>query len=58
MSVDVNGPHFLPYIHQRCDDIVIYVLCLALVWVTWRDGLLNLLKACRREINFQLRGRE
>jgi hypothetical protein len=58
LSLDVNGPHFLPYIHQRCDDIVIYVLCLALIWVTWRDGLLNLLKACRREINFQLRGRE
>jgi hypothetical protein len=58
LSVDVNGPHFLPFIHQRCDDIVIYVLCLALVWVTWRDGLLNLLKTCRREINIQLRGRE
>jgi hypothetical protein len=54
LSVDVNGPHFLPYIHQRCDDIAIYILCVALVWVTWREGLLNLLKICRREINVWL----
>ena len=43
---------------MRQTRVIALALCLALVWVTWRDGLLNLLKTCRREINVQLRGRE
>jgi hypothetical protein len=37
-----------------CADIAVYLLCLGLVWVTWRQNILTLLERCVFEVKNQL----
>jgi hypothetical protein len=58
LLVDVNGLHLTGLSRTICIDIAIYLLCLALVWVTWRQqitaGLKRLLEWCVSEMKNQL----
>ena len=53
LAIDVNGPHFLKDFHGRFDDIAILMLSFALIWITWRQNLINFCKKCREEIRIQ-----
>ncbi|HTY87641.1 MAG TPA: hypothetical protein VMB80_09275 [Candidatus Acidoferrum sp.] len=53
-QVSGDVPGLLPPRIGTADALAIYALCLALVWVTWRDNLLDLLSRCHREIKVQL----
>jgi hypothetical protein len=37
--VDFNGLHLTGLSRTICIDIAIYLLCLGLVWVTWRQNI-------------------
>jgi hypothetical protein len=52
--VDVDGLHLFQPQFGGSACWAIYALCLALVWVIWRENLLDLLNRCRKEINLQL----
>jgi hypothetical protein len=58
LLVDVNGLHITSLSQTIYIDISIYLLCLGLVWVTWREkimALLNgLLERCIFEVKKQL----
>jgi hypothetical protein len=58
LLVDVNGLHLTGLSRTICIDIAIYLLCLGLVWVTWRQNIMTLLKRllewCVSEVNNQL----
>jgi hypothetical protein len=58
ISVDVSGPHLINPQLGHADDLAVYALCFALVWVMCRENLLSWLKKCRqrttKEINIQL----
>ena len=53
-----DGPHLFPPWLGPADARAIYALCLGLVWVTWRENLLDFMKKCRDEINVQLGRKE
>lgn len=38
--VDYNGLHLTQISGKNCIDLAIYMLCLALVWVTWRQKII------------------
>ncbi len=57
VSTAVGGPHLLQPLLGNVEQQAIYALCFALIWVSWRENLLDLLRRCRKEINLQL-GRE
>lgn len=44
LLVDANGLHLTGLFQTTCIDIAIYLLCLALVWVTWRQNIVAWLK--------------
>ena len=58
LLADVNGLHLTGLSRTICIDIAIYLLCLGLVWVTWRQNIMALLKRllewCISEVKNQL----
>jgi hypothetical protein len=58
LLADVNGLHLTGLSRTICIDIAIYLLCLGLVWVTWRQNIMTLLKRllewCISEVKNQL----
>jgi hypothetical protein len=58
LLADVNGLHLTGLSRTICIDIAIYLLCLGLVWVTWRQNIMPLLKRllewCVSEVKNQL----
>ena len=44
LLVDVNGLHLTGLSRTIYIDIAIYLLCLGLIWVTWRLNLINWFK--------------
>jgi hypothetical protein len=58
LLVDVNGLHLTGLSQTICIDIAIYLLCLGLVWVTWRQNIMawfkRLLERCILEVRNQL----
>jgi len=58
LLADVNGLHLTGLSRTICIDIAIYLLCLGLVWVTWRQNIMPLLKRllewCISEVKNQL----
>jgi hypothetical protein len=58
LLVDFNGLHLTGLSQTICIDIAIYLLCLGLVWVTWRQNitawLKQLLEWCILEVRNQL----
>jgi hypothetical protein len=58
--VDADGLHFTGLIFGKSDDIptgllyaAICMLCLALVWATWRQNIKALLEMCVFEVKNQ-----
>jgi hypothetical protein len=58
LLVDVNGLHLTGLSQTICIDVAIYLLCLGLVWVTWRQNIMawlkRLLERCILEVRNQL----
>jgi hypothetical protein len=58
LLVDYNGLHITSLSQTICIDIAIYLLCLSLVWVTWREQIRSLFKEllekCTLEVKKQL----
>jgi hypothetical protein len=58
LLVDVNGFHLTCLSQTICIDIAIYLLCLGLVWVTWRQNIIawfkRFLEWCILEVRNQL----
>jgi len=58
LLADVNGLHLTGLSRTICIDIAIYLLCLGLVWATWRQNIMPLLKRllewCVSEVKNQL----
>jgi hypothetical protein len=58
LLVDFNGLHLTGLSRTICIDIAIYLLCLGLVWVTWRQNIMagfkRLLEWCVLEVRNQL----
>jgi hypothetical protein len=44
LLVDVNGLHLTGLSQTICIDIAIYLLCLGLVWISWRQNIMALFK--------------
>jgi hypothetical protein len=53
LSVDVNGPHLLKYLHGHYENLAIYSLVCALLWLFWRRGIVQFVRKCWEEINHQ-----
>ena len=56
LLVDVNGLHLTGLIFGKCDDVAICMLCLALVWVAWRQNITALIEKCVFEVKKQFGG--
>ena len=56
LLVDVNGLHMTGLSRTVFIDIVICLLCLGLVWVTWRRNIMDLIEWCVVEIKGQFGG--
>lgn len=54
ISVDGNGPHLLKYLHGRYDDLAIYCLVCALLWLFWRQQIIRVVQFFWEEIKLQL----
>jgi hypothetical protein len=58
LLTDADGLDLLKVPLRGTADMTVFALVLALVWVTWHRGLLDLLKQCRHEIYRQLEGKD
>jgi hypothetical protein len=58
LLVDVNGLHLTGLPGTALIDVSVYLLCMALVWTTWRQNILAWLKQllawCVAEVKNQL----
>lgn len=53
LLVDPDGLHLTVLTFRKCDDVAICILCMALIWVTWRQSINALLEKCIFEVKSQ-----
>ena len=56
LLVDYDGLHLTSLYFTKCSDIAVCVLCLALAWMLWGQGIKALLEKCIFEVKNQFGG--